>query len=64
LRGSNELEETTRDVTSGGRLAAVLKGSRLVLGHTKITTTQRYLHLVAKDVQGPHRRLSILNRLR
>jgi integrase/recombinase XerD len=36
----------------------------LVLGHTKITTTQRYLHLVANDLQGPHQRLSILNRLR
>jgi integrase/recombinase XerD len=36
----------------------------IVLGHTQITTTQRYLHLVATDLQAPHQRLSILNRLR
>ncbi len=35
----------------------------IVLGHTQITTTQRYLHLVAADLQAPHQRLSILNRL-
>jgi integrase/recombinase XerD len=36
----------------------------IVLGHTQITTTQRYLHLVTSDLQAPHQRLSILNRLR
>ena len=35
----------------------------IVLGHTQITTTQRYLHLVTADLQAPHQRLSILNRL-
>jgi integrase/recombinase XerD len=36
----------------------------MVLGHTQVTTTQRYLHLVADDLQAPHQKLSILNRLR
>jgi site-specific recombinase XerD len=36
----------------------------IVLGHTQITTTQRYLHLVTADLQSPHQRLSLLNRLR
>jgi integrase/recombinase XerD len=36
----------------------------IVLGHTQITTTQRYLHLVATDLQAPHQKLSILNRMR
>jgi integrase/recombinase XerD len=36
----------------------------IVLGHTQITTTQHYLHLLTSDLQAPHQRLSILNRLR
>jgi integrase/recombinase XerD len=35
----------------------------MVLGHSQITTTQRYLHLVTDDLLASHRRLSILNRL-
>ena len=35
-----------------------------VLGHSQITTTMRYLHLVTTDLQKPHQQLSILNRLR
>lgn len=35
-----------------------------VLGHSQITTTMRYLHLVTADLQKPHQQLSILNRLR
>jgi integrase/recombinase XerD len=35
-----------------------------VLGHTQITTTMRYLHLLVSDLQKPHQHLSILNRLR
>jgi site-specific recombinase XerD len=36
----------------------------IVLGHSQITTTQRYLHLVTADLQQSHQRLSILNRFR
>jgi site-specific recombinase XerD len=35
-----------------------------VLGHSQITTTMRYLHLVTADLQKPHQQLSIMNRLR
>lgn len=34
-----------------------------VLGHSQITTTMRYLHLLVSDLQKPHQQLSILNRL-
>jgi site-specific recombinase XerD len=36
----------------------------IVLGHTQITTTQRYLHFVTGDLQAGHQRLSSLSRLR
>ena len=35
----------------------------MVLGHTQITTTQRYLHLVPDDLSSHHQRVSILGRL-
>ena len=35
-----------------------------VLGHSQITTTMRYLHLLTTDLQQSHQQLSILNRLR
>jgi integrase/recombinase XerD len=35
----------------------------MVLGHTQITTTQRYLHLLTDDLSASHQRVSILNRL-
>jgi integrase/recombinase XerD len=35
----------------------------MVLGHTQITTTQRYLHLLTDDLTANHQRVSILNRL-
>ena len=34
-----------------------------ILGHTEVTTTMKYLHLVTADIQAPHQRLSILNRI-
>ena len=34
------------------------------LGHTEVSTTMKYLHLVASDIQASHQRLSILKRLR
>ena len=35
----------------------------MVLGHTQITTTQRYLHLLTDDLSASHQKVSILNRL-
>ncbi len=35
-----------------------------ILGHSEVSTTMKYLHLVTADLQAPHQRLSILNRLR
>jgi integrase/recombinase XerD len=35
----------------------------MVLGHTKIATTQRYLHLLTEDLSASHQKVSILNRL-
>jgi integrase/recombinase XerD len=35
-----------------------------VLGHSRISTTMRYLHLQTTDLQRPHQELSMLNRLR
>jgi integrase/recombinase XerD len=36
----------------------------IILGHSEISTTQKYLHLLTEDLQEPHLRLSLLNRLR
>jgi integrase/recombinase XerD len=36
----------------------------MVLGHTQITSTQRYLHLLTEDLSASHQNVSILNRLR
>lgn len=36
----------------------------IILGHSEISTTMRYLHLLTEDLQRPHQGLSILNRLR
>jgi integrase/recombinase XerD len=36
----------------------------MILGHTEVSTTMRYSHLLTEDLQAPHQRLSILNRLR
>lgn len=35
----------------------------IVLGHSQITTTQRYLHLLTEDLSASHQKVSILNRL-
>jgi hypothetical protein len=34
------------------------------IGHSEISTTMKYLHLLTEDLQRPHQGLSILNRLR
>ena len=36
----------------------------IILGHSEMSTTQKYLHLFTEDLQRPHQGLSILNRLR
>ena len=35
----------------------------MVLGHSQITTTQRYLHLLTEDLSASHQKVSIMNRL-
>ena len=44
--------------------AATWCDSVKILGHSEVSTTMKYLHLVTADLQAPHQRLSILNRLR
>ena len=36
----------------------------IILGHSEVGTTMKYLHLLTEDLQRPHQNLSILNRLR
>jgi integrase/recombinase XerD len=36
----------------------------IILGHSEVGTTMKYLHLLTEDLQRPHHSLSILNRLR
>ena len=36
----------------------------MVLGHSEVGTSMRYLHLLTEDLQRPHEGLSILNRVR
>jgi integrase/recombinase XerD len=36
----------------------------IILGHSEVSTTMKYLHLLTEDLQRPHHSLSILNRLR
>jgi integrase len=50
----------TQYLRNGG---AVVRLS-IILGHSEISTTMKYLHLLTEDLQRPHQSLSILNRLR
>jgi integrase/recombinase XerD len=36
----------------------------IILGHSEVSTTMKYLHLLTEDLRRPHQSLSILNRLR
>jgi integrase len=36
----------------------------IILGHSEVSTTMKYLHLLTEDLQRPRQSLSILNRLR
>jgi integrase/recombinase XerD len=60
--GFHRLRHTfaTSYLKNGGELVRLSR----ILGHSQITTTMRYLHLVTEDLQKPHQQLSILNRLR
>ena len=60
--GFHRLRHTfaTEYLKHGGDVVRLSK----VLGHADVSTTMKYLHLVTADLQAPHQRLSILNRLR
>ncbi len=60
--GFHRLRHTfaTQYLRHGGDVVRLSK----ILGHTQVTTTMRYLHLLTEDLQAPHQQLSILNRLR
>jgi site-specific recombinase XerD len=59
--GSHRLRHTfaTNYLRHGGDIVRL----SMVLGHTQITTTQRYLHLLTEDLSASHQKVSILNRL-
>ena len=48
----------------GEKLPLEAPRSTAILGHSEISTTMKYLHLLTEDLQRPHQGLSILNRLR
>lgn len=50
----------TQDLRNGGEVVRL----SIILGHSEISTTMKYLHLLTEDLQRPHQGLSILNRLR
>ena len=60
--GFHRLRHTfaTEYLKHGGDVVRLSK----ILGHTEVSTTMKYLHLVTADLQALHQRLSILNRLR
>jgi integrase/recombinase XerD len=60
--GFHRLRHTmaTEYLKAGGEVVRLSK----VLGHTDVSTTMNYLHMLTTDLQAPHQRLSILNRLR
>ena len=60
--GFHRLRHTfaTQYLKQGGDLVRL----SLILGHSEVSTTMRYLHLLTEDLQRPHEGLSILTRLR
>ena len=60
--GAHTLRHTfaTMYLRNGGSL----EGLRIILGHTDIKVTQRYIHLLGSDVQNEHLRVSPLESLR
>jgi integrase/recombinase XerD len=62
MSGFHRLRHTfaTQYLKAGGDVVRLSK----LLGHSQITTTQKYEHLLTEDLQAPCQRLSILSRLR
>lgn len=60
--GFHRLRHTfaTEYLKHGGDVVRLSK----ILGHAEVSTTMKYVHLVTADLQEPHQRLSILNRVR
>jgi integrase/recombinase XerD len=60
--GFHRLRHTfaTQYLRSGGDVVRL----SIILGHSDVSTTMKYLHLLTEDLQRPHQQLSILNRLR
>jgi site-specific recombinase XerD len=60
--GFHRLRHTaaTEYLKQGGDVVRLSK----ILGHSEVSTTMKYFHLVTTDLQAPHQKLSILNRLR
>lgn len=50
----------TQYLKSGGDVVRL----SIILGHSEISTTMKYLHLLTEDLQRPHQSLSIFNRPR
>jgi integrase/recombinase XerD len=50
----------TQYLRAGGEVVRL----SIILGHSEVSTTMKYLHLLTEDLQRPHQSLSILNRLR
>ena len=50
----------TEYLRSGGEVVRL----SIILGHSDVSTTMKYLHLLTEDLQRPHQTLSILNRIR
>ena len=60
--GFHKLRHTfaTQYLKNGGDVVRL----SIILGHSEIGTTMKYLHLLTEDLQRLHQGLSILNRLR
>lgn len=50
----------TQYLRNGGEVVRL----SIILGHSEVSTTMKYLHLLTEDLQRPHQSLSLLNRLR
>jgi integrase/recombinase XerD len=60
--GLHRLHHTfaTQYLRNGGEVVRL----SIILGHSDVSTTMKYLHLLTEDVQRPHQALSVLGRLR
>jgi integrase/recombinase XerD len=60
--GFHRLRHTfaTQYLRNGGEVVRL----SIILGHSDVSTTMKYLHLLTEDVQRPHQALSVLGRLR